>query len=343
MQTESKSKRILLAAIIAALVFCVASGIVASGTSGEVGVNTRTISGTPTPAVLMYSLTPERDGYIVNGFKSEDESYVDKKSLAIEIPATYDDGISGEHPVVEIAEKTFNVSEVVGGSVFKSLNLSKATGLKTIGTYAFWGCRTMNGDLIIPSSELHISNYAFRDCEFTGALILPDTIQTIECGAFYDCSFGEPLSLPGSVVTIEELAFADSSFGNSLTLPDSVKTIGRSAFNSCSIGGSLTLSADIETIGEYAFAFCEFTGVLYIPDRVKSIGKHAFNLRTGFKTVYLPNNDLRLTVKVYFWVMILRIRLSSRRIKPCMINIEKKIMRWKKRGILHTKLRLCLT
>ena len=139
-----------------------------------------------------------------------------------------------------------------------------------IPAYAFYKCKNLTGDLVIPNSVKEIGEKAFYDCTgFNGTLTLSNALSVIPEDAFRYCS-----SLTGDLV-----------------IPNSVKEIGNSAFGYCTgFNGTLTLSNKLETIGRSAFLGCSgFKGSLILPNSLTTIGEMAFQECKGFTDLTLPN------------------------------------------------------
>ena len=139
-----------------------------------------------------------------------------------------------------------------------------------IPAYAFYKCKNLTGDLVIPNSVKEIGEKAFYDCTgFNGTLTLSNALSVIPEDAFSYCS-----SLTGDLV-----------------IPNSVKEIGNSAFYNCTgFNGTLTLSNKLETIGRRAFLGCSgFKGSLILPNSLTTIGELAFQECEGFTELTLPN------------------------------------------------------
>ena len=139
-----------------------------------------------------------------------------------------------------------------------------------IPAYAFYKCKNLTGDIVIPNSVKEIGEKAFYDCTgFNGTLTLSNALSVIPEDAFRYCS-----SLTGDLV-----------------IPNSVKEIGNSAFGYCTgFNGTLTLSNKLETIGRSAFLGCSgFKGSLILPNSLTTIGELAFQECEGFTELTLPN------------------------------------------------------
>ena len=174
-------------------------------------------------------------------------------------------------------------------------NLVIPNSITEIGSQAFSGCSGFTGNLTIPNSVTTIGEAAFSNCGFTGNLTISKSVTTIGKYAFFGCSgFTGDLTIPNSVTTIGEAAFCNcSGFTGNLTISNSVTTIERNAFNRCSeFTGDLTIPNSVTTIGEAAFSYCSgFKGNLAIPESVKTIRSSAFLNCTGFTgNLTIPNS-----------------------------------------------------
>ena len=176
--------------------------------------------------------------------------------------------------------------------------------VKEIGNSAFDYCTGFNGTLTLSNKLETIGRYAFNNCSgFTGSLILPNSLTTIGKTAFFGCKGFQDLTLSKALSVIPEEAFRNcSSLTGDLVIPNSVKEIGNSAFYNCTgFNGTLTLSNKLETIGSYAFYGCSgFTGSLILPNSLTTIGKLAFQECEGFTDLTLPNALSVIPTQVFY-------------------------------------------
>ena len=90
---------------------------------------------------------------------------------------------------------------------------------------AFFKCKNLTGDLVIPNSVTEIGEQAFSDCTgFNGTLTLSNKLETIGELAFHGCTgFTGSLTLPSSVTTIGKTAFVyGGKTANSTKVPVTV-------------------------------------------------------------------------------------------------------------------------
>ena len=204
------------------------------------------------------------------------------------------------HSVVDgkcVIEFDAPITKIPDQAFFKCKNLTGdlviPNSVKEIGNSAFDSCTGFNGTLTLSNKLETIGRYAFNNCSgFTGSLILPNSLTTIGKTAFFGCKGFQDLTLSKALSVIPEEAFRYcSSLTEDLVIPNSVKEIGNSAFGYCTgFNGTLTLSNKLETIGSYAFYGCSgFTGSLILPNSLTTIGELAFEECEGFTELTLPN------------------------------------------------------
>ena len=160
-------------------------------------------------------------------------------------------------------------------------NLVIPDSVTYIGDYAFSGCNGFTGNLVIPDSVTYIGDYAFSGCNgFTGDLIIPDSVAHIGASAFQSCSgFNGNLIISNSVTVINNYTFSGcNGFTGDLIIPESVTLIDVGAFYDCNgFTGDLIISDSVTSIGICAFYNCSgFTGNLMISDSVTHVGASAF-------------------------------------------------------------------
>ena len=197
---------------------------------------------------------------------------------------------------VDISKNDFGATVVAHEVVDGKCVIEFDAPITKIPAKAFYYCKNLTGNLVIPNSVTTIGESAFYNCSgFTGNLTIPNSVTTIGELAFYNCSgFKGNLTIPNSVTTIGKSAFDGcTGFTGDLTIPNSVTTIGNSAFYQCSgFTGELKIPNTVTTIGNWTFYGCSrFTGELKIPNSVTTIGISAFDNCKGFTgDLTIPNS-----------------------------------------------------
>ena len=150
-------------------------------------------------------------------------------------------------------------------------------GIESIGHYAFYRLRDLNGTLSLPKALKVIEFGAFEDCSFRGSLIIPDGVVYIGENAFNNNNFSGELILPAELEYLGSYAFqSNRNLSGNLVIPDKIEAIGDQTFTDCGFDGFLKLGNSIRTIGLNAFASTEFSGALVFPESLNSIGEYAF-------------------------------------------------------------------
>ena len=204
------------------------------------------------------------------------------------------------HSVVDgkcVIEFDAPITKIPANAFYECRNLTGdlviPNSVTEIGYQAFENCTGLNGTLTLSRKLGKIGGYAFNGCTgFTGSLKLPNSLTDIGIAAFVNCKYFTSLELPNTLSVIPSSAFKGcEGLSGSLVIPNSVTEIGYHAFNNCTgFNGTLTLSNKLKTIGESAFNGCSgFRGSLTLPSSVITIGKSAFHSCYSFTKLELPN------------------------------------------------------
>lgn len=232
---------------------------------------------------------------------------------------------------------TFNSESIklnsIGNGAFMNsglsdkLDLSKATNLYEIGSYAFSG--TGLTEVVLPSSLTLLDAGVFQDCTKLSTVNLDKTqVKIIKPSTFQGCIGLENVSFPNKLLAIGEDAFNNAkklakldlsntdinTFGNNsfqdtimlktidLPIEDTLTVIGSGAFlnsgitrlakKSATTDSVITLPATVGKLGNSAFANSQITS--FDMSAVKSttlttLPADFFNNATSLATVKLPN------------------------------------------------------
>ena len=94
----------------------------------------------------------------------------------------------------------------------------------------------------MPSGLISIGSYAFAGCRNLNSLTLSPSLTSIADHAFAECRNLASLTIPLGVTEIGEYAFSNCSYLTSLTIPSSVNSLGDYAFQICSSLQSIYVS-----------------------------------------------------------------------------------------------------
>ena len=213
---------------------------------------------------LVFKYDSTAQAYQVSDF--EDPSGTDLYQVVI--PAEYDDGTNGEHPVTSIGSYALGASDYLVSVVIPK-------SIKKIGFAAFIGCPRLS-NIEIPDSVTDLTSDVFYECDGLKSVTIGKGVTSIGKSTFYHCDSLTSITIPDSVTSIGYEAFASCSSLTSITIPASVTSIGGGAFSDCSSLTSITIPDGVTSIGQYTFKNCsELTGII-IPDNVINIQTQAF-------------------------------------------------------------------
>ena len=144
------------------------------------------------------------------------------------------------------------------------------------------------GKVNIPSSVTKIESRAFYGCKYLeGELVIPDSVKELGSYAFSDCLSEIPLKIGSGIENIKDSTFENSKFTGQLIIPNNVKRINRRAFFNCyNFTGELILSENLSYIDSEAFEGCSsISGTLKFPDKIYRIAESAFALCEGIEKI----------------------------------------------------------
>ena len=168
---------------------------------------------------------------------------------------------------------TINENMFQGCHYLSSIDFSEATGLTSIGDYAFYGC----GNYVPEPGEDPVPNLTDIDLSNT-------KVTSIGQSAFNSCSKLETITLPSTLTSIGDWAFQDCRSLVSFSLPGSVTTISSAAFYNCSIP-TFTFEASNTTLTWNTIVPC--SGHLYLYRNIDLVDGY---MPHGLKAVTIGEN-----------------------------------------------------
>ena len=229
-----------------------------------------------------------------------------------------------------------NTVESIGRFAFSEAGLVTITipgNVKTIGEYAFYGCKGLTG-VTISTGTTSIEQYAFLFCSSLASISLPDSMTSIGDNAFMNCSSLTSIVIPSRVTSIGGGAFSGCSslsdvsvnaensvydsrrncnaiietqsntliFGcQSTVIPNGVTSIGSSAFSGCTGLTSIEFPDSITSIASYAFSQCSNLAFVSIPNSVTNIGESAFSSCYALTSVVIPASVTSIGDMAFSW------------------------------------------
>ena len=203
----------------------------------------------------------------------------------------------------------------------KDTDIVIPNGVTSIGSRAFWGCRSTS--ITIPARVTRISIEAFWGSNSLESItveqgnpiyhsagnciietksktliagwknsIIPadGSVTSIGWGAFFNCSALKSIVIPDSVTSIDYRAFFDCSSLKSIVIPEGVTSIGNSTFEDCGSLTSIVIPGSVTSIGDFAFYHCSSLTSIVIPDSVPSIGKFVFGGCKSLTSITIPDS-----------------------------------------------------
>lgn len=200
--------------------------------------------------------------------------------------------------VTSIAYEAFRNNE-------KLNSLKLPPSVKTIGDYAFEGCRNLeeiNLENVTSKGNSAFNGCAFNTYRYTDRIngyflfqligkeamlynVDPDNVPS-------QITIPESFTFEGKEYTVTELyeeAFKDITEIESITIPGSVRNIGASAFYGCTNLRNVTLENGLISIQDDAFALCCSLESIQLPSTLEYIGRTAFT-RSGLKSLDIPQS-----------------------------------------------------
>ena len=213
-----------------------------------------------------------------------------------------------------------SLTSITGNLLKEVTTVRKVTirGAKTIGSYAFQGCTSLETVELGTSLET-IGEYAFADCAKIVSLAIGDKVKTIGQRAFRNTTLLTGIEIPDTVTSIGTYAFYQSGI-TQVTIPknavlgdrafESCKslttvyyngtTVGTRAFEKCTALTTVVLGEGVTTIGAYSFNGCSKLENINIHDGITAIKERAFLECNAIKTVSVPKRLTELGTSAFY-------------------------------------------
>ena len=186
-------------------------------------------------------------------------------------------------------------------------------GFERFGNLVFQNCRSLTGEVVLPSTIKEIGDGAFF-CSKISSINLPDGLEKIGDAAFYACRLKE-VWIPNSCQTIagtntfqqnyplkkihlpEGLGRIPCCFANDcwdlqeVNIPSTVKSIDRAAFEQCKSLKKINLPDGLETIEREAFYHCDSLEQIIFPATLNFLGQECCSYMPGLKRIYCMSSE----------------------------------------------------
>ena len=179
-------------------------------------------------------------------------------------------------------------------------NLVIPDGVTSIGSYAFFSCRSLTS-IEIPNSVTSIGSDAFRGCDGLTSITIPNSVTSIGNRAFAYCDGLTNVTIGNSVTSIGWGAFYGCTGLTSVHISDLSAwcniEFGRNDANPFYYAKNLYLNGELLTdlvipdgvtkIKSWVFYNCSGLTSVTIPNSVTSIEDYAFYDCSGLKEIYV--------------------------------------------------------
>ena len=178
-------------------------------------------------------------------------------------------------------------------------NLIIGENVISVGSYAFQGCTSLNGELIIPNSVTSIGQYAFNNCSGIDTLVIGENVSSVGNYAFQGCAGIRKLCYNAKNCTTQLCGNANAPFYGAmqsnlqtLVIGNNVVSIPSSAFHNCTgLSGRLIIPSGVKAIGSYAFYNCSgLDGKLVFTDSITTVSPYVLYGCSGIDSLILGNN-----------------------------------------------------
>lgn len=263
-----------------------------------------------------YTATYQSHAYKLNyTYDSTNESYTvsghSSPLYSVLIPATYNDGTNGEHPVTVLFDRAFVGSTTLSrvkilaqisnfcyrafyaDEALTEVSLPEGTTLLK-GYEVFDSCPLLTA-FTIPSTVTSISNNFFMNSGLT-SIAIPEGVTSISYGAFTNCSALADVTFEGTpkITTLGEGAFNGCVALKSIAIPSTVTSFGDDTFKGCTSLQKVTLGSGTTSLnGRWVFNTCRALSSVTIPNTVTSISDYFFS-EACFTSLLIPSSVITI-------------------------------------------------
>lgn len=160
--------------------------------------------------------------------------------------------------------------------------------IKSIGNNAFYGCKALDEEVVIPQECTVIGVNAFSGCEKIISVRMEDKVEEIKSQAFEDCISLANVTLSNKLKVLGYSCFEHTAI-QQISIPETVTDFGYSTFSRCFSLSKVDIpyNTKITKLSGYNFQHCSKLTSITIPETVQEIGYAVF-AGTGITKVTLP-------------------------------------------------------
>lgn len=191
-----------------------------------------------------------------------------------------------------------------------TVNIS--SGITYVGTYAFYGCTTLQSVTIADSVTgmgsavfhgctsltsatlpVHMTSFGgsnFRGCTSLVEQVIPEGITKLGSYEFYGCTSLTTVTLPSTLGSMDDYGFYGCTSLASIEIPENVTSIGSAVFYGCTyLGPTVDLPDGLVSLGGSTFRDCTSLTSIVIPQGITTLGSYEFRNCTSLTSITLPD------------------------------------------------------
>jgi len=180
------------------------------------------------------------------------------------VDAKNDDILSFKHKFM-LKKENFEGMQVIDKWLFRRWSMQEVElpdGIKTIGEWAFYGCKYLT-TINIPSSVDYMEKGIFFHCTDLQNVNIPEGITDIPEALFYGCWSLERFEVPNNITSLERDAFRLCHNLKDVKLPNRLEDLNSDCFSGCQNLRDITLPASIRNIAAGCFSGTNITELKY--------------------------------------------------------------------------------
>lgn len=206
-------------------------------------------------------------------------------------------------------------------SYLRQKTIYEASNVRSIGAYAFAGCRhifsfpstldsigehafednTSFTHLELPDNIVYLGDYAFLGCAGVTQVDLGAGLTEINDGVFKGCSSLDRIYIPQNITKLGNEVFRNCTKLSRMTNPsNSLISIGSRCFQKCTTLTNFDIPTSVDTLGAYAFANCSALTTLTWGQNLRTLQNGTFAECTKLANVVLGENIVSIGDSCFF-------------------------------------------
>ena len=175
--------------------------------------------------------------------------------------------------------------------------------LKSIGIYAFSGCKLLEYVNLGATNITDINSYAFYGCTELDQIVLPNSVAKIGDNAFRGTAIRDLSFLPVGVTEIGNCAFANCRRLVAANLPEGIKDVAQNLFENCPRLLTVSMSENTETVSTNVLQGSKkLSNISCAAQTAPTAASGAFNdIRLRYVTLTIPQHSFESYLMAAQW------------------------------------------